>query len=151
MSLDACNVRRATTDDVEALTDLLGALFKIETEFLIDRDKQKRGLEMLLESEVSVIYCAELKGEVVGMCSAQCLVSTAMGGLSALVEDLVVRDEHRRKGIGTLLLASMETWAREQGAMRLHLLADTQNKKAKTFYTKLRWGETRMVCRRKYV
>ncbi len=151
MSSHECYIRRATTDDVEALADLLCALFTIETEFTIDREKQKRGLVMILESEASVIQCAEIKGNVVGMCSAQCLVSTAMGGLSALVEDLVVHKDHRRRGIGTLLLASMETWAREQGAMRLHLLADTQNKKAKTFYTKLRWGETRMVCRRKYV
>ncbi|BCS95970.1 hypothetical protein DSLASN_16020 [Desulfoluna limicola] len=151
MGLHECHVRRATTDDVAALAGLLGALFKIETEFLIDHEKQTQGLMMLLESGASVIHCAEIKGVVVGMCSAQSLVSTAMGGLSALVEDLVVHEDHRRKGIGTLLLASIETWAREQGAMRLHLLADTQNKKAKKFYTKLRWGETRMVCRRKYV
>lgn len=143
-------MRRATPGDVDDLADLLGTLFEIETEFVIDREKQTRGLGMLLENGASVIHCAEITGAVVGMCSAQCLVSTAMGGLSVLVEDLVVHEDHRGKGIGTLLLASLETWAREQGAMRLHLLADMQNKQAKTFYSKRRWGETRMVCWRKY-
>lgn len=151
MTSQVCHVRRATRDDVDELLDLLEMLFDIETEFAIDRAKQKQGLVLLLNSELSVIHCAEIKGRIVGMCSAQCLASTAMGSLSAFVEDLVVHEHYRGKGVGTLLLGSMETWAKENGVKRLQLLADQQNTKALAFYAKLRWGETRMICRRKYV
>jgi GNAT superfamily N-acetyltransferase len=151
MNAYGCHVRRATPEDVDEMADLLAMLFGIEREFSIDREKQKRGLVMLLNSEITVIHCAEIKGQVVGMCSAQGLVSTAMGGLSALVEDLVVHEHHRGKGIGTLLLGSMEAWAKENGVTRLQLLADQENTKALAFYAKLRWGETGMMCRRKYV
>ena len=151
MNPQVCHVRRATTEDVDELAELLAVLFEIETEFMIDRLKQRRGLMMLLTSETSVIHCAEIKGRIVGMCSAQCLVSTAKGGLSAIVEDLVVHEHYRGHGVGTRLLACMETWAKKCGVTRLQLLADQRNTKALAFYTKLRWGETRMICRRKYV
>lgn len=148
--MPSCHVRRATVDDVDAMADLLAELFAIETEFAIHREKQKQGLVMVLDREHAVIHCAEIAGRVVGMCSAQCLVSTAVGGLSALIEDLVIRAAYRRKGIGTLLLASIEAWARGQGATRVQLLADSRNKGAETFYARSGWGTTRMTCWRKY-
>lgn len=145
------HVRRATSADVEAMADLLAALFAIETEFVIDRAAQSRGLAMLLGRADAVLLCAEHGGRVVGMCSAQCLVSTATGGLSALVEDLVVHGLHRGRGVGTRLLASVERWAKEAGVTRLQLLVDTDNAPALAFYAGQCWDETRMMCRRKYV
>ena len=45
------------------------------------------------------------------MITGQLLVSTAEGGTSALVEDLVVAESHRGRGVGAGLLAEIERWA----------------------------------------
>ncbi|VFQ47144.1 GNAT family N-acetyltransferase [Desulfoluna butyratoxydans] len=142
-------LRRAGEKDIQGLVSLLAVLFALEEDFAIDPEKQARGLRMLLSRYDAVILCVEAFGRVVAMCSAQCLVSTAEGGLSALVEDLVVEEAHRGRGFGAMLLAAVETWARGLGASRLQLLADKTNRNALAFYSRMGWAETRMVCRRK--
>ena len=142
-------LRQAAEGDIGQLISLLGFLFALEKDFTIDPEKQGRGLRMLMNREASVIQCVEVGGRIVGMCSAQCLVSTAEGGLSALVEDLVVEKVHRGKGLGAMLLSSVEAWALRHGALRLQLLVDRTNFNALRFYSRMGWEETRMVCRRK--
>lgn len=142
-------LRLAGQEDIQGLVSLLAVLFALEADFAIDPEKQARGLRMLLSRDDSVVLCVEAGGRVVAMCSAQCLVSTAEGGLSALVEDLVVEEVHRGHGLGAMLLAGVEAWARGLGASRLQLLADKTNRNALGFYSRMGWAETRMVCRRK--
>lgn len=80
------------------------------------------------------------------MCSAQLLISTAEGGIAALVEDMVVSMEYRGRGIGSKLLSAVEDWAIRQGATRLELLADHGNTPALEFYEKKAWYQTRLIC-----
>jgi GNAT superfamily N-acetyltransferase len=82
---------------------------------------------------------------VVGMTTVQLTVSTARGGLSAGVEDVVVDSPHRGSGIGRRLLAAAEAWARERGALRIALLADETNAPALDFYDQLGFVRTRLV------
>ena len=94
---------------------------------------------------------AECDDRVVAMCTAQLLVSTAEGALSALVEDLVVTAGMRGRGIGKRVLKAVETWARHHGVTRLQLLADRQNTRALGFYDKQGWTGTQLICLRKGV
>lgn len=48
------------------------------------------------------------KFTIVGMATIQTLISTAEGGRVGLVEDVVVDESFRGKGIGKLLLAGIE-------------------------------------------
>jgi GNAT superfamily N-acetyltransferase len=77
------------------------------------------------------------------------VVSTAEGGLSALVEDLVVDEPERGKGVGRALLTGIEGWAFSRGATRLQLLADRGNAPALAFYAREGWSSTRLVCLRR--
>jgi GNAT superfamily N-acetyltransferase len=83
------------------------------------------------------------------MVTGQITISTAEGGLSAIVEDLVVLAPFRGKGVGKKLLMSVENWARQMGAVRVTLLADRDNLKAADFYDKAGWTVTNMICRKK--
>lgn len=138
-------VRRATVSDVAAMIDLLQALFSLETDFAFDRTRQRRGLELLLQAKDSCVLVAEKERQVVGMCTAQLLVSTAEGGLKAIIEDVSVSEEWRGQEIGTKLLAGIEQWAIRQGVKRLDLLADRHNIPALSFYRKVGWGQTELV------
>lgn len=142
-------IRPAEGADVEEMVDLLGRLFAIEADFAADAAKQRAGLRLLLDRPDAFLAVAEADGRAVGMCSVQILVSTAEGGRVGLLEDLVVREEVRGRGIGTGLLQAAEGWARDRGLLRLQLLADRTNAPALGFYGARKWGSTRLVALRR--
>lgn len=145
-------IRRAKHADISGMIRLLRILFSIETDFTFDEGTQKRGLEMMLgDCTNRCIMVAELSEQIVGMCTAQILVSTAEGGIVALIEDLVVEDACRGEGIGKELLLVIESWAIARGARRLQLLADHNNTRALEFYKTMDWKVTELICLRSCV
>lgn len=144
-------IRDAATKDLDAMVALLIRLFTIETDFKIDPARHKQGLALILAGcrKHKCIKVASANDEVVGMCTAQTLISTAEGGRVALVEDLVIAPEFRRHGIGKKLMAAIEEWAKAQGVSRLQLLADHTNQPALDFYDMIGWQTTRMICLRR--
>jgi GNAT superfamily N-acetyltransferase len=144
-------IRNARLDDLGTLTELLRQLFSIETDFTVDTDRQRRGLSLMLGGCLKhrCVKVAEVDGVVVGMVTAQMLISTAEGGAVALIEDMVVDGHHRGRGIGRQLMAAIEAWARKHGASRLQLLADRTNFSGLDFYDKIGWRPTRLICLRR--
>ena len=143
-------IRNARFEDLDALTALLRELFSIEADFAIDEQRQRRGLTLMLDgcSKHRCIKVAEIKGKVIGMCTAQKLISTAEGGIVTLVEDVVVNVKFRGQEIGRKLMASIEDWAISHGATRMQLLADRTNFSALDFYDKIGWYPTQLICLR---
>ncbi len=130
--------------------ELLGELFSIEADFHPDAARQRRGLALLLEDRGRrAVLVAERGGRVVGMVTGQVVISTAEGAPSVWVEDMVVRADERRSGVGRRLLSALEAWAATRGATRLQLLADRENSPALRFYEAAGWRPTRLVCLRR--
>ena len=124
-----------TLADVPQLVELLGILFDQEAEFSPDANKQEAALKMILsEPNWGKIYVARDGRKVVAMASVLYTVSTAEGGKAALFEDLVVRPEYRKQGIGEALLKYVVAQARTEGILRLTLLTDMQNERAQAMY-----------------
>ncbi len=142
-------IRTATPADLDQLTALLEMLFAIEKDFVFDPARQRCGLTMLLTNERAAVLVAEEEEQVVGMCTGQLTISTAEGGPALLVEDVVINQQHRGQGLGRKLLAALAEWAADQGAQRLQLLADRNNEAGLTFYQKLGWQRTELICLRK--
>ena len=142
----------ATLADIPALIELLGVLFSIEQDFHPDPEKQRRGLELLLaRAENATIVVARHKNDgIIGMASAQLVISTASGAPSAWVEDVVIARAYRDRGLGRALLAKLRTWATAKGARRLQLLADADNTPALDFYRHLGWQSTRLFAWRSF-
>lgn len=144
-------LRQARPQDLDELTALLTLLFTLEADFSCNAAKQRQGLAMLLANDRGCILVAEEAGQVIGMCTGQVVISTAEGGPSVLVEDMVVAPGHRGQGVGRALIKAMAGWAREQGATRLQLLADTNNAPALAFYQRLGWQATALICLRHHL
>ena len=138
-------IRNAEEKDLPCLVELLRELFSIEEDFTFDEERQLRGLRLLLEQPHTCIKVLLQDAEILGMASAQIVISTATGGRSAWIEDVVIRKEHRGQGLGSRLLAALEAWCREQGVNRMQLCADKTNRPALDFYRKKQWNPTRMV------
>nr|WP_041445512.1 GNAT family N-acetyltransferase [Syntrophobotulus glycolicus] len=140
-------IRKAALTDLGGMAALLKALFVIEEDFRFDEEKQKKGLALMLsDDEKNCLLVAEAAEGVIGMCTVQILISTAEGGLAAVIEDVVVQEDYRGHGIGKALLHHAENWAMEKGVKRLQLLADLQNIKALKFYAKMNWRKTNLIC-----
>ncbi|MBW9258377.1 MAG: GNAT family N-acetyltransferase [Candidatus Thiodiazotropha sp. (ex. Lucinisca nassula)] len=128
--------------DFDKMVDLLRQLFSIEADFNVDPDKQRRGLELLQESEAAEIFVVRSASqEVVAMATLQLVISTAEGGLVAWMEDVVVDADHRGQGVGEFLLSHINRWVESRGIIRVQLVADRDNRSALEFYKKQGWQE----------
>ena len=128
-------IETAGQADLEAMAGLLGRLFDQEAEFRPDPALQVRGLRAILQEPARGQLLVAREGEdVVGMVSLLWSVSTALGGPVAWLEDLVVAEPRRGLGVGRALLAAAVALGRERGLLRITLLTDGDNVKARTLY-----------------
>ena len=140
--IQSIRIERARNTDVPALIELLAALFAIERDFSADRARQRRGLELLLaqpDDRAVVLVARSHDGLAAGMASAQLAISTAEGAPSAWIEDVIVQQALRGRGVARLLPRGLFDWAQRHGATRAQLLADNANTPAIEFYDRSGW------------
>ena len=151
-----CTFGCAHEPDIPRLVELLRELFGHEADFAADAARQQRGLELLLAAAaggegVNVAVARDERGIAIGMASAQLVISTAEGALSAWIEDVVVDAACRRQGVGTRLVEHLLAWAKSHGATRAQLVTDTGNPAALLFYDGLAWQRTQLTVRRRMI
>ena len=141
---------QANETDIADLVNLLSLLFNIEKDFNPDTSKQQKGLELLLKNctTATIQVAKNDTGKMIGMVSAQLVISTAEGAPSAWVEDMVIDATYRGHGIGKQLLKNTLAWAKNKGATRAQLLVDTANSDALGYYQHLNWETTQLQARR---
>lgn len=139
-------VSLATLANLDELVHLLNVLFTQDIEFEPDYEKQKAGLEQIVSNpSVGEILVMKVDGKVVGMVSLLYSISTALGGKVAILEDMVVAKEFRRKGLGKELLYEAIAFAKQRGCLRLTLLTDFNNETAIKFYQSAGFSLSKMI------
>ncbi|MDD5299449.1 MAG: GNAT family N-acetyltransferase [Gallionella sp.] len=140
----------AEYSDLDQLADLLAELFTLESDFRPDREKQLRGLRLILDNPaLGRLFVLRDQGWVAGMANALITVSTSEGCRAVVLEDVIVRNEYRGKGLGRQLVEHVLAWAKTGGMTRVTLLADRDNKVALDFYRKLGFDRSHMVVLRR--
>ena len=149
----AISIESASAGDLEAMVKLLSLLFSIEQDFSPNEAAQRHGLQLLLNTpEQAQIFVAHNEAaRVIGMVSAQLVISTAVGAPSVWIEDMVVLEEFRGRGVGKALLVRATEWAKSKGAKRVQLIADADNAPALCFYKQLGWQPTRLFALKKSI
>jgi GNAT superfamily N-acetyltransferase len=143
-------IEEATAADVPELAELLNVLFAQEADFQPDREKQMRGLRLIVDApDRGRIFLARTDGEVVGMVSLLFTVSTAAGAAACWLEDMIVRPDRRRKGLGSRLLRHALEYAKANGFVRVTLLTDQVNAEAIRFYERHGFRRSAMIPLRK--
>lgn len=150
MAIETVHIRPARQQDIDEMVLLLKSLFATKTDFQFDPANQVAALELLLTSDNCLILVAERGDQIVGMCCGQTVISTAEGGLALLVEDVVVRQEMRGKGIGHKMMRTLAAWATSRNISRMQLLVDRNNDPAIAFYDKYGWQSTQLICLRSH-
>jgi len=130
-------IEPASIEDLPQLTELLMDLFSHEADFRPDHDLQERGLRLILEQpNRGRIFVLRSAGQIVGMINLLITISTAEGGFVLLLEDLVVRHEHRGMSYGTKLLHHAIEFARQKDFLRITCLTDKLEEGSRRFFEK---------------
>lgn len=149
-------IREATERDYEALSAIIEQVDSIHRDALPERFKHSNGpprereyiLNALRSPGVDILV-AQTESRLVGFVhvvirnvrESPILVRRRY----AVVENLAVREEHRRMGIGLALMERAEDWARAKGATSIELNVYAFNDVAQGFYRKL--GYETLSCR----
>jgi len=144
-------IEPATIDDLPQLADLLFDLFSQEADFIPDREKQMRGLRLILEQpNRGRIFVLRNQARIIGMINLLITISTAEGGFVLILEDLVVHKDHRSQGYGSRLLEHALGYARAKDFLRITLLTDKLEEGARSFYEQHGFKQSGMVPMRYY-
>jgi len=140
----------ASETDIDAICLLLNELFSQEADFAADSAKQRRAvIEILSQPDRGQILILKKDGQVVGMVNLLYLMSTAMGGKVAMLEDMIIAERCRSQGLGQQLLTTAIDFARQQGCLRITLLTDADNERAQQFYQKHGFNHSAMLPMRR--
>lgn len=136
--------------DLEPMTRLLGELFAQEADFRPDPERQRRGLQLILDNPaLGRLFVLKVNGEVAGMANGLVTVSTAEGAAAMILEDVIVGAPWRGRGLGRRLIEHVIDWARQAGMARVTLLTDADNYRAQATYGRLGFSLSAMRVMRR--
>jgi len=128
-------IEPATEADLDELSELLGELFREESDFKPDKHKQLRGLRLIFEEPSrGRVFVLRKDHAIVGMINLLFTISTAEGGFVMLLEDLVIHDAYRDHGFGSKLLQYAIDFARQKNFLRITLLTDRPEIQSQNFF-----------------
>jgi len=132
------SIRPATRNDVPVIAALIRGLArfeKLEHEVVMTEDMLTVGL--FGQRPYAEVLLADDEDQPVGFALFFHNFSTFLGRPGIYLEDLFVVPEHRGKGIGQLLLATLARLAVERGCGRLEWAVLDWNQEAIRFYERL--------------
>lgn len=140
MSSDAnqLQIRPATEDDAEVLFDLileLASYEKLSEAVTGDAEVLRRSLFEEKAAEALLLETSD--GEAIGYAIFFTTFSTFECRSGIWLEDVYVRPEHRRGGIGREVMEHLARLAEQRGHVRLEWVALDWNEPAINFYEKL--------------
>jgi GNAT superfamily N-acetyltransferase len=116
-------IRRADVGDVSAVRELMG-----ELGYYVELGRLEPTLRALVASQESVVFVHESDGRVDALIALSFRAQLHRGSLTATIDELVTRSEHRGRGIGRRLVRASVDEARRRGAFHIEL--STQRNRA---------------------
>jgi len=125
---------RATTDDIESLLSLMHD-FYAESGFALDRTTTAHALRTLLsDPSLGLIWLAHSNKFPVGHAVLTVRFTMEHEGLSGYIDDLYVRPQYRRGGVGRCLLNEVFAECRRRGYRSLQVEVGQSNVAALSLY-----------------
>jgi ribosomal protein S18 acetylase RimI-like enzyme len=111
----SCTLRRATSEDLDRLTPLFGAYREFYRQ-AADPAAEREFLARRFARGEAVVFLAELEGEAVGFTLLYPSFSSISLRPIFVLNDLYVRPQARRTGVGARLLRHAHAFAAREGA-----------------------------------
>ena len=130
-------IREIKKEDYPAIDRLLNQLHKVHVDgrpelfFPEEHSLSKDSFENLISNKEIISILAEKDHKVVGVCIVSMLNKSGMVQMkTAYVDELVVDENFRRRGIGRALFSEAERRAKKLGAKRIDLMVWSFNETA---------------------
>ena len=137
--------RDATLDDAAGIYALARELAEAVGDSKPMEEAVRSRLEELLDEPGARVLVAENEVGLVGGVSFWIKPDLAHGDTVVEVPMLVVAEDHRRNGIGKLLMEEVRNVASDNGASQIELVATSANVTAREFYQSLGFVEADVV------
>jgi ribosomal protein S18 acetylase RimI-like enzyme len=138
-------VRAATTEDAAGIHGLARELAETVGDEPPTEEAIRARLEELLDEPRARVLIAENEAGIVGGVSFWIKPDLAHGDAVVEVPMLVVAEDHRRSGVGKLLMEEVRSVASDNGASQIELVATRSNVTAREFYRSLGYVEADVV------
>jgi len=131
-------IRAARPEDISVLLEMFRELAEFEhLEDLLEADEEKLTAALFSERPAAEALIAESQSAAAGYAVFFPTFSTFLAIQGIWLEDIYVRPDHRRAGVGGALLAAVAARLLERGGRRLEWSALDWNERALTFYAGL--------------
>jgi ribosomal protein S18 acetylase RimI-like enzyme len=137
--------RDATIEDAAGIYALARELAETVGDSTPTEEAVRSRLEELLDEPGARVLVAENEVGLVGGVSFWIKPDLAHGDTVVEVPMLVVAEDHRRNGIGKLLMEEVRNVASDNGASQIELVATSANVTAREFYQSLGFVEADVV------
>ena len=137
-------IRPATLEDEEGAVYLLEQLFEPPGGLPPDytRERSSAAFRWAVEQRNADVLLAFDGDTAVGLTSVYADIQSLGFGPKCWLQDMVVDKERRSEGIGGLLMAAAETWARAHGLTHIELSSNSGRVDAHRFYESLGFEAT---------
>lgn len=137
-------IRAAGITDIDSIRKLLDEQNAFHAQLLpgffqLSATDESR-VRVVLESADADYLVADEDGELIGLVEV-CIAQTKnlpilVQKIYAYLQEAIVSDAHRGRGIGSQLMACARSWARERGVQCLRTSVAPANDRARAFYAK---------------
>lgn len=137
------NVRICRSEDLTSVISLMQELTEVtssNSDFIIE-DIINIFNEMEKKPDIYLNLAAETDGIIVGFISVIFYKTLYHKGGTALINELIISQEYREKGIGKLLLDDVKAEALNRGMDELEVGTEISNVSAQLFYKKCGFDE----------
>jgi N-acetylglutamate synthase-like GNAT family acetyltransferase len=140
------NIRRATKDDAEAIANLYRELNTLSPVSVLPER-----IDAVAKSSNTYLLVCDDAGEIIAT-ALVCLCQDVMFDNQpfALVENVVVRADCKREGIGKNMMDYIEAFCLEQDCSKIMLQTSSGNQNARDFYTAMGYNPNTKIGFIKY-
>ena len=124
------NIREAKVDDILSIVELTK-----ELGYNLTKEEIKNKIKKFSLNLVEKIFVAEYE-YVIGWMHIS-LVEPLESKSFVEIRGIVVKEELRKKGIGTTLIQTAENWAREKGCKKLRVRTNIKREETRKYYRNL--------------
>lgn len=140
-------IRKATARDLPSLLKLYdhlrGGLAWVQKKPTLATPEHRRALAQILRDRHHQILVAVERGQVVGTCTLYILPRVYWSGRPwAILDSIVVAEEHQGRGTGTRLIRYAIKTAKAHKCSQINLTSNTQRIRAHRFYESLGFEPT---------